>query len=629
MRSFLVILFVLLILFIPVFQSYSEDAVSLYKQGKEHFFYEDYESAIYYLKRSIEINPNYIDPLIELAKLYYELKQYDYSYNYIQQSLNLEPKNKKLYLFSADIESKLGRYDIAEKKYKNIIQDDPINIVAYNGLANLYLLTNKTFLAKENLDRVLKSDPNNFLAINMTAKYYENIEKSYAEKYYIMNIENNSLNPDSYFYFSIYKFNNNNIQEAVDNIKTAISLSEKLIYKKYYGKYLLFLNKGDKALEIFREIVKKESNNHINYYYLANAYYLISNYNKTVESLLKALDIREDDEISSYFLNYVLVNKFNVDDKLRKERSFLFYKTAIKMKKESLYDLYIFNLKESIRLYPKISEARVELAEYFLTLKLPERYLRELSVASKYSEDINLKDRLEIEKKRISYKLGDDWNIDQYLIEHDNFIIPLFTQKEINNDHYNSEKISSRVLRNSGFEYLNYETRLYTDKEYSIPQMMKISKENKSPFYVVLKINEKTNDVEMILKLFNSINNELIKEYKVNKSGNDRIIRASIKLNENLNKDIPFKAHILKTLDNKAIINSGRYSGLKLKDKIVILNKNEYLIEFSRGSYIYSSDDVKAVGIITKLDEKISEIKFKSKNIFRDIDIDDIVIFKN
>ena len=619
------LLFIIIFLFIS-FMLYSKSPLELYQKGKMEYFDENYDTAIYYFKKAIEINENYIEPLIELAHLYYDIENYDYAYNYINKALHLSPKKNNLIIFSADIETKLERYNIAEKKYKSVLKNDPLNINAYNGISYLYLKTNKMILAKQNLDNVLKTDPDNFDALLMTANYYELIDDDKEEEYYILNIEKNSLNPDTYFYYSIYNFKNSKIYKAIQNIQTALEIADKIKYKKYYGKYLLFLNRGDDALQTFQQIIKKEKNNYLIYYYLASAYYIISDFESAVESLKKAIHLREDDEVSSYFLNSILIDIYNVDNEYRKTRANYFYSKAFKAKKESQYDLYVYYLKEAIRLYPKDSKTRIELANYFLSLNLPERYIRELKVASKYSNDKNLLDRIEIEQNRISYKLGDDWNINQYLIEPDLFNIPIFINKEINNKHYNCEKIFLYVLKNASFEKTKYDIALYDEKDYDTPEKMKISKDKNSPFFLGLKVIESGNSINITLKLINSTNNELIKEYKTTKMGNDRIVTAANHLLTSVDNDISFKAHILKISKDRAIINAGRKSGVNLKDRFIILQNKEYPIELNRASFIYNFNDIKGYGIAVKVDENITEIKFKGNEFFRDIDVDDIVI---
>ncbi|HOV13638.1 MAG TPA: tetratricopeptide repeat protein, partial [Spirochaetota bacterium] len=569
---------------------------------------------------------NYIEALLELSRVYYTIGNNDYAFQYINKALKIAPLNDDLLIFSANIDTNLKKYDNAEEKYKRVLKKNPLNLDAQNGLANLYLITKRFILAKKSLEDILKTDKTNFNALSLLAAFYEITDKSKAENYYIMNIENNSLNPESYFLYSVFNFNNGNITKAVDNVLTAIKIKDTPKYKKYYANYQLFLNKGDNALKVFRELLKDGENNFLNYYHLGFSYYLISDFENAKSSFNKTLGLREDDEISSYFLNQLLINKYDVDDSDRKNRSEYFYNLAIKSKKESAFDLYVFFLKESLRLYPKNTKSRLEVAEYYKSQNFKERYIRELRVAKKYSDDIDLKDRLDIEEKSISYKLGDDWGVDQYNIENDIFYIPLFVNQEINNIHYNFEKIYGRVMCLLSYEKQKYEINIYDEKNYTVMEKMNISKDKKSPFYLELTAKEMINSVDISLKLKNSYNNEIIREYDTYQLGNNKIILSANTLLRKVDNDIPFKARIIKIANNKAIINAGRRSGIKLKDAFYILSNKEYLIEMKRSNFIYTQNDIKGTGIAVKIDENISEINYKDNGFFKDIDVDDIVV---
>jgi|GEM_PF-1341526 len=625
LKKYLIVFFIYIL---SISFIYSDDAINYYKSGKRDFFNEDYESAIYNYKKALELNPNYVEPLIDLSKLYYELELYDYSYKYITKALKLIPDNDEYVIFCADIETQLKMYNLAEKKYKSVLSKDPLNIDAQIGLANLYLMINNMILAKKSIDNVLKIDPNNFNAILLSAKYYENIDRNKAEKYYLLNIEKNSLNPDSYYYYSIFNFIKKNINDAVTNIKIAINIKDRAKFKKYYGKYLLYLKKGDEALNIFREVVKNDKNNYLLYYYLAHSYFLISDYDKSLESLNRVLNLRDDDEFASFFFNQILIEKYKTDDYRRKKQAEKYYSYALKSKKNSEYSLYIYFLKEAIKLYPKLIEARIDLANYFLYLDLPERYLRELKVASKYTDDKNLQDRIEVEKKRISYRLGDDWDINQYAVEQDLIKIPVFLIKNIENIHYGSENIFFYILENSLSEKMKYSLNLYDDIDYDTASKMRIAKNLESPFYLNINLNEKGSAITVLFKLYNSYNNELIKEYKTSKSGNNKVVISALKLADNLNDDLTFKSHILKISKDSALINAGRRSGIKLKDKFVIIDKKDYYIDFNKTTYRYSSNDIKGYAIAVKVDENITELKLIENELSKDIDIGDIVIYK-
>ena len=65
-------------------------------------------------------------------------------------------------------------------------------------------------------------------------------------------------------------------------------------------------------------------------------------------------------------------------------------------------------------------------------------------------------------------------------------------------------------------------------------------------------------------------------------------------IHNQINKDILFKAHIIKISKDRAIINAGRQSGIKLKDVFVILKKKKYNLEFDRATFFYNSKDITA-----------------------------------
>lgn len=600
----------------------------LYLKGKEYYFNGKYEDAIYYFKESLSLNPNYTDPLLELAKIYNELELYDYSYDYLTKAASLS-NNPDHIIYLADIETKLGRYDTAEKKYKDILAKNPLEIKASNGLANIYLQTNRKILAKKSLDEILKKDNKNYSALSKLAKYYEDIDIDKAENYYVTNVENNSLNPDSYLEYSIFCFNNGMIIKSIDNIKTAVKISDKAVYKKYYAKYLLFMNRGDEALKLYKEILKNEGEiNYLSYYHLAYCYYLLSDFDNAKLSIKRATGLRDDDETSSYFLNYLLINKYDVDDETRKKVSENLLTKASAFKKASKYDLFVNNLKESIRVNPKNVAARLELADYFKSTGYYERYLNELKVAANFSTDTALYDKIELVENSIGYKLEDDWKVKQYDIKTDSAIIPIFIKNEINNQHYNFGKIYARLLQDISYENHKFEIKLFDEEEYSTPDKIRVSKTEKSPYYLDLYVKEEGNSVLASLNFLNSESAEIIKKYQTYQMGNDRLLITANNLIQKLSEDVPFRAHIVKIMGDKALINLGKRSSVKLKTNLNILKNKEYNIDLNRAKFIYNTTDVKGSATIVKIDENVSEIRIKDNDYFKDIDVGDIVIVK-
>lgn len=621
--------FIFILMFIFINSVFSQSAISLFNNANQYYQKKDYQNTIYCLNEALKINPNYKEALIFLSKIYYNLEYYDYSYNYIKKAEAFSSNDPEILINSANIEYKLGRYKTAEEKYKKIIASDPFNTRAYNGLIDIYLNTNRKILAKKYLDKIIKSAPSDFNTINMFAEYYFDTDKKLSEEYYIKNTEQNSLNPDTFFYYSIFKFKTGDIKSAIDNLSIAIELdSENYKYNRYMGKYYLYNEEIEKALNLFKKIVLFDNANYLDYYNLAVAYSYASKNEYSNNSFKRTIHLNENDEFSQYYYNKFLIDNYGVDNEIRKKQGVTFFNKAVKSKNEYNIALYRSFLTEAIKIDQKNSNYRIKYADIFLSNNLPERYLRELILALKYDADnIDLKDKIEIESSRISYQLGDDWGVSQYKVLNDEFSLPIFYIPNIQNVHYDSEKIFSNILekesgQNPLFSIVNY------GKYENNNDINTICSNNKYPIYSILTINENSGSIQIEYKIINSISNEIIKTLHVSQTGNDKVTKAVIEVIDELNNLFPIKSKILKLNKTTGLINAGRRSGIKPGLKLIILYNKNYLIEINRAKYIYDKSDIKGTGYVTKVDENISEIKITQNGYVRNIDIDDLVIFE-
>ncbi|MEE1289747.1 MAG: hypothetical protein UHW86_01805 [Spirochaetota bacterium] len=618
------LVFALLFIFsLPLF---SETAVSYYQKAKEAFeIREAYEEAIDSLRLALEKNPKYLEALKLLSEVYFESGNYEYAYTNINKALIYAPNRSDLVLFSADIETKLKMYDLAQAKYEKIIKEDPLNMTAFNGLANLYLETDRKIQAKNTLLEILKADSDNCKALLKLASYYEKEDKAKAYECYKKNIQYNSLEDKVYYAYSLFLFNEGKLRDAVEQIKTAIEIKERESYFTMLGKYYLYLNQPDKAVEAFSKLSTEKS---LNFYYLSHAYSMTGEDKKAVSSLMKCLGMTEEDEFASIFLDNTLQEFFPVSNNWRKQRSGYYYQTAMENKKTAFYDKYLYSLRRAIMLNPYNIDARLELVEYYSCNNFPERSLRELILAGDFSASKEIKDRITMESRNASFRLGKEWKINQYNVENEVCLIPLFVNQDISNPHYKAEQMYAFYLKELSSDKYIYEIVPYTDKNYSAAEKMEITKKipNFMPYFVDLTVSEEDISVGATLALKNAMNGETIKELRTYQTGNDRVISTASSLLAQLDSVIPFRAKLLKISDDKAIINAGRRSGVKLKDSYYIIKNQKYPLQMGTVKYLVDKNSIKGNAIVVKVDENIAEIKFKDNDFFRDIDVGDFVI---
>lgn len=619
-------LYSLLLIFIISFSIYA-GPIDLYEEGNSAYMQNDYKKAVYYYTEALKINPNYTEVHVKLAKLYYEIDNFDYAILSIRNAIKLQPNNKDIIIFTAEIETALGQFQKAENRLMQIVKGDPLNLHAYNALSNIYMQTGREMLGRKTLQDVLKADSTNFTALQSLGRYYENIDKAKAETYYQKNVEYNSLNSEGFFDYSLFLFKQKDFAKAMEYIKLALSIKESNKYYSYLGKYYLYISNGDKALDTFRIILDSGDFSSIDYYHIAVAYHMISNYSDSFFNFNRALRLRDDDEIADIFISSLLYNYFEISSEGRKNYSNKYYNIAMQAKNDSLFSIYHHYLTESIRLYPKNIKSRNEIASYYKRNRYPKRYFNELLVMSQYSDELQLKDKIEIEKNKNFYTVGSDWGIEQYEVQLDYFEIPLFVEENVENYHFGFNTVFGTLLEKLSYQRMKYEIHVFADEDYRNDRMMQIAEDLKSPFYLYLQSDEDSTSVSLKLTLNNSLNNMKIKELSTFQSGNNKVITSANTLLSLLDKEIPMKSTLLKIKGNRAVINGGRLSGIQLEDQIIILDRKHYPIELTRGRYLVDSSDIKAHGTVVKVDENISEVVFKERSFFSEVDVKDMVLF--
>ncbi len=619
--------FLLILILFSLTCLYSKSAIDWYNEARKYYFLEEYNNAIISLKESLNINPNFEEPIKLLAEIYYLNGEYNYAFIYINRALKLAKNNYETLLFTADIESKLGRFTDAESKYREILQYDPLNNSARNGLADIYLSSGKSHLAKRTIDEVLSGDLKNYKANMLLAKYFEKIDQKKANEYYEYNIKFNSLNSDAFYDYAIFLYKTKNYHKSLEMIQTALKISKRDIYNTMYAKVLLVLNRPDESLNIFRGLLNKESD-YLIFYHIGICYNMQGNFQKAIEALKKSLNLRSDNEIVARLYDILIIDNLQITNRSILDRGEYYYDFAMSNKKSANFDLYLYYLKESLRINPSGVIPRIELANYYLSKKYPERYINELKIASQYTNDKNIKDKIEVESTRISYKLGDSWGLNQYRTPNTIYTIPLFINYDINNRHFRFESYAASIFKTASIDYPGFIVELFDEKEYTRQEKAIIASENSCPFYIDFFATENDNSVNLKIKLYNRVNFEQIVEHSAMRQGNNRVVLSAKNLAAEFAKFIPFRSKIVKISNNRAIINAGRYNNLKLKDRLLVIQNKNYPIEFKRSRFIYNKEDIKGYATIIKLDENISEVLLSEQGFFKKINIDDILIIE-
>lgn len=196
----------------------SENFLGLALKENDRFFKRKH------LFNSIEKNPDNIDALFEISKLFYETNKYDDSISYLYRLLNTNPNfadayfylglihgnenfvnhdyNKAIEFYFKYLEinptsspaneniavnySNLLKYDEAFHFYNEAIKFDPNNYRAYNGIACLYLEKKEYNLAFDNIQKSISINPNFGYSYGTLAEIYGDMNKEFE---FLLNID--------------------------------------------------------------------------------------------------------------------------------------------------------------------------------------------------------------------------------------------------------------------------------------------------------------------------------------------------------------------------------------------------------------------------------------------------------
>ena len=141
-------------------------------EGNKYFFGGDYNQAIEYYQKVLQLNPNLAEAYYNLGLAYGSLGQYQKAIEYFQKSIQLDPNLAEAYYFLGNAYVRLGQYQQAIEYYQKSLQLNPNDASAYNNLGLAYRKIGQYQKAIEYCQKALQLDPN-------FAKAYYNLGVAY------------------------------------------------------------------------------------------------------------------------------------------------------------------------------------------------------------------------------------------------------------------------------------------------------------------------------------------------------------------------------------------------------------------------------------------------------------------
>jgi tetratricopeptide (TPR) repeat protein len=204
-----------------------DNPVTLYVKGKTLIDKKEFSRAFTQLKKIVEIQPDFISPHYDLAKLYLLMGETDNSINEYKKLAELDPENASVHLSIGNIYSRQGKIDRAIEEYKQVIALAPESPVGYNELAYHYADSGTNL--DEGLEHALKAAklaPKDAAILDTLGWVYfkkENFNKAIGSLKSAVASRQNA--PTIRFHLGMAYYRNSDLKNALNEFKNSLRIS--------------------------------------------------------------------------------------------------------------------------------------------------------------------------------------------------------------------------------------------------------------------------------------------------------------------------------------------------------------------------------------------------------------------
>lgn len=612
------------------YSSINNDARSLYHKGLEAYASNDKFLAYEYFHSAIRINPHYVDPIKQLAKLLFEMKQYNHALEYTQKAKALDSYDISLTNLEGRIYIGLAEFKKAQDAFNSVLKKEPNNMDAKLGMCDLHVVDGTWKKALLGYQTILHNHPENMRAILSLALIYDELDDE-------INSENCiklaiRLFPDDVTVRHIaanhYRKYNKTF-EAKRQASLALQIDPFHLDTALLFSYLLLDDgEADAAVELLNKFLPKESNNEILLYTLAYAYESSHAFNQSFNVYDRALNVRHNDEICRLALEHAVINNTPLDDPYRQRLAYYHFDKGDLFLRQSKNANYYQSYRSGLQLMNQDIRGLKGFAEFYRRNQNRSKYFSLLELVKKLDpSDRSINDNYNIYKRIVEKSIASTYGISQFSIPKNCHKISFYAYNNPRQIiHYNCQKIilDSFAAVISGFQ--NIETTGECKVVADFSSAFENANEANSDYFFIFDITEKERSLHVKCEAYFARSGVLIDSFSVLETGNDRVQKTLWYMAQKIAFGLPKKGSIIQLNSNNAIINLGKMDGLKEGEELLIVRKDALSIGSKGFSFYYENDAVIGSFRATTIDDYIALGQIKNRYNYDLINEEDFVI---
>ena len=244
------------------------------EKGMERYNRKDYQGAIEYFRKAIELDPKYAMPWNNMGSAYGEMGDHNKEIEYYRKAIALNPKFAFPWNNMEETYRKLGSYDKAIECFRKAIELDPKDAYPWNNIGYVYDKQGNRAKALECYQKAIELDQKIAVPWNLMGLSY---------------------------------VGSGDYDKAVECYRKAIELAPRYQAPWYYmGVSYGKLGDFHKALECYQKAIELDPKDAYSWNNMGFAYYKSGNRDKAIECFRRAIELKPDYEGAKENLNALM-----------------------------------------------------------------------------------------------------------------------------------------------------------------------------------------------------------------------------------------------------------------------------------------------------------------------------------
>lgn len=654
------------IVFSGNFILHGQNAISLNREGWDHYNRGQYQQALLRFTSSLRLNPDYTDSLIGAGKSHYALSSFDMAMEMFSSALKKDRNSADALNGMGMVLADLGRFSEAINYFDRAYAASGESIEPEYGLAYAYYKMGKRLWAVRKLENIFRINPYHYESLLLMADIKtDEMRLKEARTYVEKAIDTNSESPAGHIKYGNLLFKNfmltgdiSSLPEARESYNRALSVNPSSFranmdmglislaeYEHFLHRKTLSGNSdldndikssAEAAVDYFSRAVSAVKNRS-SLYSIALASDLAGDRQKALEFMLEAYSAYPSDSVLKASLeDFLVFNNYKTAHPARVMLSRENSELASYYMRESLHGSVIYYLRRSLLLNPFNREVREELIRYYSILDYNRLYIDEIKQLLSQYPDSKIQDMLNVaiikRRERLYHREG-------YSAEPVPRSVPSILVLNFNSagkiiEHPDAGKAAARNISFALQQYGRMDVAGLRSREDvagslktgdgdifdTIAYLRERTDESgkKYDYIVYGEIFENNNYMKLECKILDLERGYIIGEFSESAKGKGSINHLSMNTARRIYDTVPYRGRVLKLKDDGIIVNLGLMDGIEKGSGLVIYRN-------VRSGANGDIKRVKEVFNVTEADTYVSYAKPVREKVLREIDSTDAV----